>query len=421
MKQFFKRVFNNSMFQGFSLLLSGSALSQIFSFLISPVLTRLYNPAEYGVNSVFMSVLLISSVFATLRLQVPISIAESDEEKRNLLNIGFITSALFSILLFAVVFIFDDQIIELFDVSEIAWLYILPISTFLIGVYELLYNNVLGNRGYKSMTVISTLKVVFQGVFQILLSFFNLGYIGLILGNLISYIIVDLMLLKTNSNYIEKPQSSKLKDTWNVYIDYPKFAFPAELLGMTSRQALTIILTYLFTPAASGFYALANRLIGVPINLIANSLRQVYIKEASVEFHKKGTIKRSFRNSSFALFGASIPIIIVIYWLGPIFFEIVFGEQWVEAGYYLRAMLLYFFTRFTIVPLMASMYVIGKTRFEIGANSLVLTVLVLITIIFQVNNGQDPILFLQAYSIGYTISYVVIYILMWINIIKLQK
>lgn len=421
MKKIIQFMKNDTMIKGFSLLLSGSAIAQIFAFIVSPILTRLYTPAEYGINSVFMAILTINSVFATLRIQVPLSITNKDREKSILTNVGFYLTILFSILVLILTSSLGEEISILFDIKDEQWLKWLPLSTLGIGLYEVFYHNLLGNQRYKEMTYISIMKVVLQEAFQIGLSFFNIGFQGLIIGNLISYVVINIFMIYTISPQLLKFKKEEYLSTIKDNLDYPKFAFPAELLGMSSRQFVPLILTFLFLPEVSGFYALANRLIGVPINLIANSLRQVYIKEASVEFAETKSIKNNFIKTSKILFVISIPICIGIYIIGPYFFGIVFGDEWVESGYYLRALIPFFISRFTIVPLMSSMYIIKKTKFEILSNSILVLALLTLTIVFKVFNLNNQYLFLWSYSLIYALIYVFIYFLMYFLIKKVKN
>lgn len=70
----------NKIFKNISILMTGTIIAQVIPILLSPILTRLYSPSEFGMLAVFLSITSILAVFANLRLDVAIMSA-SDQEK----------------------------------------------------------------------------------------------------------------------------------------------------------------------------------------------------------------------------------------------------------------------------------------------------------------------------------------------------
>ena len=65
-------------------MLTGTAAGQLVSILLSPVLTRLYSPQQFGVLSVYTALLTILVVIASLRYELTVPMAASDEDAINL-------------------------------------------------------------------------------------------------------------------------------------------------------------------------------------------------------------------------------------------------------------------------------------------------------------------------------------------------
>src|SRR5690242_14208184 len=65
-------------------MLMGTIAGQAISFLLSPILTRLYNPTEFGYLSVYSAVLGILVVVASLGLELAIPISLTEFECANL-------------------------------------------------------------------------------------------------------------------------------------------------------------------------------------------------------------------------------------------------------------------------------------------------------------------------------------------------
>ena len=67
-----------------SIMLTGAALGQSVSILLSPVLTRLFSPQQFGILSVYTAILTIIVVMASLRYEMTLPLAASDEDAINL-------------------------------------------------------------------------------------------------------------------------------------------------------------------------------------------------------------------------------------------------------------------------------------------------------------------------------------------------
>src|SRR6478609_3136460 len=75
--------------QGFAanvaFMVTGTALGQAASIVLSPVLTRLYTPDQFGYLSVYTAALTIFGVIAVLGFELAIPLAANDTELANLL------------------------------------------------------------------------------------------------------------------------------------------------------------------------------------------------------------------------------------------------------------------------------------------------------------------------------------------------
>ena len=70
-----------------SIMLTGTASGQLVSILLSPILTRLYSPQQFGVLSVYIAVVSILAVIASLRYELTIPLASSDDDAINLVAV----------------------------------------------------------------------------------------------------------------------------------------------------------------------------------------------------------------------------------------------------------------------------------------------------------------------------------------------
>mgnify|MGYP001399071774 CR=1 FL=1 len=92
-------------------LFKGTLIAQLIPVLLTPVLTRLYSPADFGVLELFLSVSLILGVIANGRYELAIVLPDEKKDAWNLMSLGMLISIAFTILLVLFVFLFVDQIV----------------------------------------------------------------------------------------------------------------------------------------------------------------------------------------------------------------------------------------------------------------------------------------------------------------------
>lgn len=420
-KNLINKAKQDSLIKNFSVLFSGTAVAQMISFILSPILTRLYSPSEFGVNSIYNSFLLIGAVFATLRLQTPIAMTDKNSERSRLTELSLSTSSFFAIAIGIIALIFPNELNAIFGVESPHWFWVLPISMWFIGAYETFFQALLSEQRYRDMTIVSIAKVVVMGLAQIGLVFLNTGYMGLIVGNLLSYVAVVVYMIIKVQYKIQLPDLKELGNTFKQYAEYPKYAFPAELLSISSTQLLPIMISFLYNSEVTGYYSLANRLIGVPITVIGNSLRQVYLKEATIEYKNTGNVYKSFKKTSTMLLGIAFPIGIVLAVIAPWFFGIFFGAEWGIAGTYLQLLVPVFLARFIVMPIMGTIYIVNKTKLGILVNGALMSISIILTILFNILAISNPEPFFIAYSLAYLVVYLIIYVYFWIKISQKER
>ena len=118
-------------------LMTGTTIGQAIPVLVSPIVTRLYSPEEYGVFAIFLSITAILSVISTGRYEFAIVVTEEEETALNLTALSIIISFFLSVFSFALILAFDSEFSNLLGQPSIAiYLYFVPLALFLNGVYQ---------------------------------------------------------------------------------------------------------------------------------------------------------------------------------------------------------------------------------------------------------------------------------------------
>jgi len=120
-------------------LMTGTTVSQAIPIAISPILTRIYTPDDFGVLALFFAITSIFGYIATARYDMAVMLPEEDDDALNIVILGFILSSIISFILFIFVYLFNHQICVLLNNFSIApWLYFIPIVVFFMGTFNML-------------------------------------------------------------------------------------------------------------------------------------------------------------------------------------------------------------------------------------------------------------------------------------------
>ena len=102
-------------------LITGTALGQLITVLVSPILTRLYSAEDFGIFAIYISVAGILSVIITLRFEDAIVLPAEDNEAIDLVLLGLGISLIFSLILLLTFFLFNKPILNIIDHSELGF------------------------------------------------------------------------------------------------------------------------------------------------------------------------------------------------------------------------------------------------------------------------------------------------------------
>ena len=101
MKFNFKTLLSNGEFtRNVITLVKGTTIAQAIPILISPILTRIYSPSEFGILAIYISLLSILSVISTGKYELAIMLPDDEEEAIQLIWLSFFMSVISSVIIF---------------------------------------------------------------------------------------------------------------------------------------------------------------------------------------------------------------------------------------------------------------------------------------------------------------------------------
>ena len=333
-------------------LMTGSTIANAIPVAISPILTRIYSPEDFGLLALFLAVTTIFGTIVNGRYELAIMLPKKDEDAINIVALGFIIMSLITLILFVIVIIFNEKIVHLLNNKDIGtWLYIVPLSIFLIGLFNLLnyFNN--RKKHYKDIAKANIIKSITMVAFQIVVGYLREGAAGLISGQIASQMTANMKLLTNiikNKLLLSKISKKKILQVAKRYKEFPKFSIAGALANKATGNLTNILISIFYNVSTLGFYSLVQRVLGVPSVLIGNSIGQVFFEEASKEKQLTGKAVKVFKSTVKKLFIIGAPSFGILFFIVEDLFAFVFGEEWRVAGGYARIMIPVFFIGFIV-------------------------------------------------------------------------
>lgn len=391
-------------------LMIGTSLAQSIPVAISPILTRLYSPDEFGRFAIYMAIVMIASVFVTGRYELAILQPRKDRDALYITVLAVLLSIVISGLLFLIVILFDHSIANILGDPGIApWLYWIPASTMLVGAYQSL--NYWSNRNsqYKRLAISRTVNGASVALSQMAGGYANIGATGLvggqIVGQALSVGVLARMIWREDGEQIRTFRVMRSIALAKRYVNFPKYLIVGHSLNTASGQVPVLLLSALFSTTIAGFFTLTQRVMSAPMSLVAGALADVFRQEASYAYIHKGSCEEIYKKTFKLLVSISLPPFLILFFIAPDLFVFIFGEQWRSSGEYAQLLTPMIFLQFVVSPLSSMFMIAEQQRLDFLWQIFLLT-----SILSGFFAGWwlgDEKLAVMLFSLGYCIAYIV--------------
>ncbi len=299
---FFRKLHRSEFLKNVGTLMSGTAIAQAIPVLVSPILSRIYSPDDFGVLALFMGISIVISVIATGRYELAIMLPEEKRDASNILALAVILTFFTSIITLILVLVLKDFVANFFDDPGIKnWLYFIPLVVLFTGLYNTF--NYWSTR-HKTFKMNAASRISQSSVMvgtNLGMGFAKTGAVGLIAGYILGQIVATSVL------------------AWKTF-----------------------------------------RLVTAPASLIGSSIYQVFYQKATKALQEgqdiQAMVLRIYRN----LFVIGLPIFAILFFFGPPIFGFVFGEKWVMAGEIASIISPWLFLNFIATPVSCITVIMNK-------------------------------------------------------------
>lgn len=341
----------NAFARGVSVLVGGTAGAQALMVLASPLLTRLYTPEDFGLLAVYSGLLAIFSVVASLRYELAIPLPESNTEAANVLILSLLVVLVMASISGLMVLVAGQEIALALGTPALAkYFWLLPIGVLLAGVYNVfnywaVRTKVFGDIARTRITqTLSTLAIQLFG--------FKLGGTALLFGQAGGQGVGSIRLARSALRHKDFDRWSwpGVWQTAKRYKQFPIFSTWSALFNTAGTQLPPLMLAALFSTGAAGLYALAHRVLALPMSVIGDAIGKVFFANAA-EAYREERLAPLVKSVHGTLAEVAMPASVLLVVAGPELFALVFGENWRQAGELARYMAPWLYMVFVTSPL----------------------------------------------------------------------
>lgn len=326
-------------------MLAGTIAGQSISLLLSPVLTRLYDPSQFGYLSVYSAVLLMFGVVASLGLELAIPIAATELECASLLALCGLTLVGTTTLITLSAWLLPAHALTMMSLGALtSYRWLVPIGFACLGAYYVMVAVATWAGAFKDIARTRISQGLTGPISQIVFGLLGGGTPGLVVGYVLGQSSGTLLLFL---RAVLRQRTLLAAITWDGivaaarrYAHFPLFASWSRVLEHAGAGAILFVLfSTCYSSEIAGFMFLSDRVIARPLLVVSTSLLQVFTGEAGRAVnHNPAMVRRRFYQMVplQALFAACW--ILLANFVARWAFPLLFGAEWAAAIPYLHAL-----------------------------------------------------------------------------------
>ena len=323
----------------------GTAVAQALVAASSPLLTRLYSPADFGTYSaVFAISISLLVIVSTLSYHNAIALPDDDVLAANVLGVCVVTTAVVGLTTLVVLLVAGEWVSGLLGTtSPGSYALLLVIAQVIVATGSALIMWALRTKSFSEIARYTVTQSGSQVVAQLALGVAGLGatglMIGFVVGSLAGSIRLGFVAWNLNAAAFHRVSRQGVRQAAQRYRRFAILTTPAAFLNAMGLRLPLLLLIAMFGPEVTGQFALADRVIALPITLVAGAAGNAYFAQAAPLARERSPALRELflRTTRSLALAAAVPVALAVL-LGPFLFGLVFGDEWTQAGVFAAIM-----------------------------------------------------------------------------------
>ncbi|MBT2485002.1 MULTISPECIES: lipopolysaccharide biosynthesis protein [unclassified Microbacterium] len=393
------------------MLVLSSVVAQAITLVATPILSRIYEPAAFGYLTLVVSVTGMIIPAVALRLESALMLPKDAREASALLFMGLTVAALISLL--------SAGVLELCFAAGLlrpmaalagfsAWV---GGITFFSGIFVLFGQFALRVRNYPAVAARNVTQAATTALAQVGAALIAPSAVGLVGGYGAGRLAGVVPLIGSVRGEIRRFQLRDVRRMAREYRAFPLLFAPAALMNASALALPVLFAGIWFSVADAGQWGMAERILAVPLVVIATAVSQVV--EARLAFHARSDALGSasyYLKVSLLLLAVSALVGVAVLLLAPLVVPWLLGDGWEDAARIMQLLVPMLVTRLIASPLSKALVVAkwARVNLVLDASRLLLILVVLFLCTVWGSNIFELVLFTS-------LAFALIYAATWLT------
>ena len=331
-----------------------------------PIVTRLYAPEAFGLQSIFGSIVMLIAVFATMSYHSSLILPKTEDEAFLMFAVCIVLTLLITGFSVLIIFFGYDFIIQKSNTPELKYyLWLTPVLVFFHGLYQTLR---FWNTRHKIFGRIAASRVIETiSKKSLIIGSGFLGYTtggSLIYGTLFASILKNLVLV----GKLWQENKKRIKRIINLenlltgakrYRKFPMYSVWSELLSRIPDVITVFLIVHYFNKTLLGHYSLSLMVLTLPTVFLTSSIMEAFSPRAAMAKHEGKHVSLLLRVNE-RIASLTIFPFMVLGITGDILFKFVFGANWTEAGIIVQILVIRTFFEIIFTPAISFINIMEK-------------------------------------------------------------
>ncbi len=383
--------------------LTGTVAAQALPLLAAPLITRLCSPADMGAFSVWLGMVAVAAIAASLRMETAMILDHGEREQRICFGaVAYSASALALLLTVAGLIAWALPLARKLNTLS---LLTIGLATWLTSYTQTTLAYATSHSAFGQAAHAKVWGAGGVALAQLILLASGAGSCALVLGQLLGLttgLVAAQAILRPPRARIGWRADATLLAYWRKHQAFWRFSLPSNLLNAMVGQLPLFLIGMRYGALAAGLYTLTQRVLAAPISLLAASVLEVFKRQCVHDFETIGNCRDAYLHALKVLVSLGLAPALLLYLYAPALFTLVFGTAWRTAGVMAQVLAPLFFLNFVASPLSYVFFVAGKQKIELAWQC---TLFVVTVSSFSLPATLDTCLAL--YTFGYSLLYLV--------------